>query len=116
MPNQPRPFRIGTRPRWGDTTCGYGVDRVECTQPATVHVMWLDSSATSPTCDEHMAWIAENADVAYEAHAHGGDCGMPGSLWHHPYEDEDEGYCLFPAPDDAALVASEDQPSEVAHA
>lgn len=106
-----KPFRLGEITRWGETTCGFGVDLPMCDKPATVHVMWLESSATSSTCDEHMAFIAKSATFDYETHTFGGDCGMPGSLWHHPYEDEDEGYCHFPAPDDASLVIEEIEPA-----
>lgn len=100
-------FRLGKKAVWGTTTCGFGVDVPACSKPATVHVMWLESLATSPTCDEHLAFIEANATLDYETHTHGPDCGMPGSLWHHPYEDEEEGYCHFPAPDDASLLAEE---------
>lgn len=105
--SESKPFKLGTKPRWGATTCGFGVDRNDCSQPATTHVMWLDTAATSSTCDEHLGYIRDNADLPYETHTFGGDCGMPGSLWHHPYEDEDEGYCIFPAVDDLAHVVAE---------
>lgn len=103
-------FKLGCLPRWGETTCGFGVDVPACAAAATTHVMWLESSATSATCPEHLAYIEANSPLAFETHAHGPNCGMPGSLWHHPYEDEDEGYCLFPAPDDASLLAEEPLP------
>jgi hypothetical protein len=51
--------------------------------------------------------------MPYEEHAFEGDCGMPGTWWHHPYEDEPEGYCFFPALDDASLLAEEPMPAEV---
>lgn len=103
-------FKIGTVSQWGSTTCGFGVDIPACDAPATKHVMWLESMAVSVTCDEHMAFIAENADLAYEVHTFGPDCSMPGALWHHPYEDEEEGWCMFGAPDDASLAVEEIEP------
>lgn len=108
------PFRLGTKERWGDPICGYGLDGDDqCTKVATIHVGWLiEPFATSATCDEHLHFIRNRATHAFETHAMGGDCGMPGALWHHPYEDEDEdeGYCLFPAPDDASLLAEQSEP------
>ena len=100
-------FRLGSKVRWGETTCGFGIDQPACTKAATIHVLWLRDLATSSTCDEHLAFIKKSADLAHETHTFGPECGMPGALWHHPYEDEEEGYCLFPAPDDASLLAEE---------
>lgn len=105
-------FKVGTASRWGETTCGYGLDLPLCHEAATTHVMWLETMACSATCDEHMRFIAENANLDYETHPFGSDCGMPGALWHIPYEDEDEGYCFFPVPDDASLLAEELEPAE----
>lgn len=72
--------------------------------------MWLDTHAVSGTCGEHLVFIAACAQIPYETHPFGGDCSMPGALWHHPYEDEDEGYCFFPALDDASLLTEEPMP------
>lgn len=108
------PLRLGDERTWGETTCSYGLTESECDQPATRHLLWLEDMHTSNTCDEHMAFI-ESRDTSatpYEAHAFGANCGMPGTLWHHPYENEDEGYCLFPAVDDLGLVVEEIEPSE----
>ena len=102
-----RPFKLGTSRPWGKTDCGYGVERDECLKPATTHVLWFASNATSTTCDEHLTFIRTSATEDYETHTFLGDCGMPGTYWHHPYADEDEGYCLFPAVDDAQLFAEE---------
>lgn len=101
------PLRLGESIPSGGTTCGYGLTRSECDQPATHHVLWLADNWTSPTCAEHLAFIRsrDTSERPYEVHTFGGNCGMPGTLWHHPYEDEEEGYCLFPAPDDASLLA-----------
>lgn len=107
-----RPLRLGAERSWGETRCQFGLERPECDQAATHHVMWLEDNHTSATCAEHLDFIRSRAQMPYEVHTHGPDCGMPGSLWHHPYEDEDQGYCLFPAPDDASVVAFESTPME----
>lgn len=106
-------IRLGDERPWGETICGYGLDRPECDQPAAWHVLWLKDNWTSTTCDEHLAFIRsrDTSDTPYEIHSFGPNCGMPGTLWHHPYEDEEEGYCLFPAVDDASLLAEEDVPA-----
>ena len=39
------------------------------------------------------------------------NCGMPGAMWRFPYEDEGEGYCYFPAVDDASLIVEETVPA-----
>lgn len=109
-----RKFRLGTVEQWGSQTCGYGLDPdPQCTKPATVHVMFFPGLMVSLTCDEHLAFIERNAGMEFETHTVGANCSMPGSLWHHPYEDEDEGYCLFPAPDDASLLIEEPVPAVV---
>lgn len=107
------PLRLGEERPWGETTCGFGLERPSCDQPATWHVMWLVDNWTSNTCDEHMAYIRsrDTSSTPYEVHTFGPNCGMPGTLWHHPYDDEEEGYCLFPAVDDASLLAEEDVPA-----
>lgn len=112
MGEERRPFRLGTVERWGDPVCGFGLEGDEqCSTRGTIHVGWLiEPLATSVTCDEHLAFIEANAPHAYETHAIGGDCAMPGALWHHPYEDEAEGYCIFPALDDASLLTDEVEP------
>lgn len=109
-------FRLGTEELWGDTTCGYGLDGdPKCTKPATVHVGWLNEPfRVSATCDEHLAFIEANAREPYETHTFGGDCSMPGALWHFPYDDEEEGYCIFPAMDDASLLVEESEPARLA--
>lgn len=115
MSDDKKPLKLGSERPWGETVCGFGLERNECAQPATVHVCWLESMHTSTTCDEHMDYIRETATIPYETHTFAGDCGMPGTLWHHPYEDEDEGYCLFPAVDDAALLVEEVEPAHADH-
>lgn len=107
------PLRLGEGRPWGETTCGFGLERPECDRPATWHVLWLVENWTSNTCDEHLAYIRnrDTSSTPYEVHTFGANCGMPGTLWHHPYEDEEEGYCLFPAVDDASLLAEEDVPA-----
>lgn len=69
---------------------------------------------TATACAEHASFLRETTAVEVEEHTFAGDCGMPGTLWHHPYEDEPEGYCVFPAPDDAAVVVEECEPLTVA--
>ncbi|WP_293785014.1 hypothetical protein [uncultured Aeromicrobium sp.] len=101
------PLKFGKNARWGDATCMFGVDAPACDRPATTHILWFPELHTSATCDEHLAWLDTRECPEYETHPHGGDCGMPGSLWHHPYEDEEHGYCVFPAPDDASFLAEE---------
>lgn len=113
MPEQKPPLKLGSVLRWGETTCGFGVDTPACDRPATTHIMWLPSRATSSACDEHMAWLATRECPEHETHPIGDDCNMPGSLWHHPYEDEEHGYCLFPAPDDASALAEQPEPAAV---
>jgi hypothetical protein len=110
-----KPIRLGPERSWGDTTCGYGLGEPECGKPATRHIMWLNDFALSAACDEHIKVIhsRDTSAMPYEEHAFEGDCGMPGTWWHHPYEDEPEGYCFFPALDDASLLAEEPMPAEV---
>lgn len=99
-------IRTGGERPYGLTTCGYGLtDQRECGQPATIHICWLGTNATSTSCDQHFAEVRDRgAAEPYEHHTFKGDCGMPGTLWHTPYEDELEGYCLFPAADDASAL------------
>lgn len=101
-------LKFGTKARWGEATCGYGIDEHHCDKPAVWHLLWLDSNAVSNTCEEHLAFIDSRPNPGYDRHAFGANCGMPGVLWHFPYEDEDEGYCLFPANDDASAMAEVD--------
>lgn len=115
MPER-KPLRLGKERSWGETTCQFGVDAPECDAPATRHFMWLmDGGSTSAACDDHAAYIhsRDTSDNPFDEHAHGHDCGMPGSMWRFPYEDEDEGYCFIPAPDDASLLAEELEPSVI---
>lgn len=107
------PLRLGTTRTWGGTVCTFGLTEPECDKPATRHFMWMTDNSTSPACDEHAAYIhsRDTRETPYDEHAHGPDCGMPGSMWRFPYEDEAEGYCFFPAPDDAALLAKESIPA-----
>ncbi len=105
-----REVRGDPRP-WGETTCGYGKTVPQCDAPATRHFAWLDTMVIAGACDEHATFLRETSLVEMEEHTFGGDCGMPGALWHHPYEDEPEGYCVFPAPDDAALLVEEFEPT-----
>lgn len=104
-------MRFRDRLTWGETNCGYGrTAEVGCTEPATRHFMWLDDNSTAAACDEHAEFIRTTSSVEFDEHPHGGDCGMPGALWHFPYEDEPEGYCVFPAVDDASLLTEEPEP------
>lgn len=107
------PLRLGVECSWGETTCQFGLTEPRCDKPATRHFMWLEGNATSAACDEHAAYIhsRDTSKVPYDEHAHGPDCGMPGSLWRFAYEDEDEGYCFFPPVDDASLLAEELEPA-----
>lgn len=108
------PLKLGAERAWGETTCSYGLtEDAECSKPAVWHLMWLESIHTSNTCDEHLAYIDSKPHPEYERHTFAGNCGMPGTLWHHPYEDEPEGYCLFPAVDDLSVLAEVDTPTEV---
>jgi hypothetical protein len=105
-----RDVRGDERP-WGETTCGYGKHEPDCIAPATRHFVWLDNMYTTMACDEHAEWLRDHSAHEWDEHAFGGDCGMPGALWHFAYEDEDEGYCVFPAPDDASLLTEEPEPA-----
>lgn len=109
MTEKRKPLRLGDERPWGETTCGYGLTESECDKPATRHFLWLNDRAMSAACDEHAAFIhgRDTTATPFDEHAHGGDCGMPGSHWRFPYEDEDEGYCFFPSPGDASLLAEE---------
>jgi len=104
------PLKLGTERSWGETTCGYGLTEAECSKPAAWHLLWLAENFMSNTCDEHLAFIDSKPHPEYERHTFAGNCGMPGTLWHHPYEDEPEGYCLFPAVDDLSVLAEADEP------
>jgi hypothetical protein len=99
-----RDLRGDDRP-WGETTCAYGLTEPECTDAATRHFLWLVDLSISAACDKHAQFIRDNSSIAYEEHTFGGDCGMPGAIWQHPFINDDEGYCAFPAPDDASLLA-----------
>lgn len=114
--NDQKPLRLGDLRSWGETTCHFGLTKPECDAPATRHFMWLTDNATSAACDAHAAYIhaRDTSATPFDEHAHGPNCGMPGAHWRFPYTDEDEGYCFFPAPDDASLLAEE--PVPVAHA
>ncbi len=89
---------------WGETTCGYGIDSSECKLPAVRHFMWMDHFHTAEACEKHVDFLRSTSIVEMEEHTFGSDCSMPGSLWHHPYEDETEGYCIFPALDNASVL------------
>jgi hypothetical protein len=116
MTEKREPLQLGTKLAWGETTCGFGLTEPECDKPATRHFMWLIDRSTSPACDEHAALVHARDTTAtpFDEHAHGSDCGMPGSHWRFPYEDEDEGYCFFPAVDDASLLMEKPEPVLVA--
>lgn len=107
------PLRLGDMRTWGETTCQFGLTTPRCDRPATRHFMWLTDNHTSGACNEHAAYIhsRDTSATPFDEHTHGPDCGMPGSMWRFPYEDEDEGYCYFPAVDDASLVAEESLPA-----
>lgn len=109
-----KPLQLGGPRTWGETTCQFGLTRPECDAPATRHFMWLADNSTSASCDVHAAYIHSRDTTAtpFDEHAHGPNCGMPGSMWRFPYEDEAEGYCFFPAPDDASLLAEEPLPAK----
>ena len=106
------PLRLGDLRSWGETTCQFGLERPACDRAATRHFMWLTDSSTSAACDEHAAYIhsRDTTETPFDEHAHGPNCGMPGSMWRFPYEDQTEGYCFFPAPDDLSLLAEEIEP------
>ncbi len=103
------PLKIGDQRTWGETTCQFGLTLPQCHEPATRHFMWLMDNSTSGACDEHAAYIhaKDTTQTPYDEHTHGPECGMPGAMWRFPYEDQDEGYCFFPAVDDASLLAEE---------
>jgi hypothetical protein len=103
-----KPLRFGGDLGFGGTTCGYGVDTPACHKPAVWHLYWLESNSTSPTCDEHLAFINSRSHPDYDIHTHGPNCGMPGVHWQFPYEDQKEGYCFFPANDDASALMAEE--------
>ncbi|WP_032375998.1 hypothetical protein [Rhodococcoides fascians] len=105
MPESDEPLRLGSKPRWGETTCGYGIDEPVCNKRAVWHLLWLESTFVSSTCDEHLAFVNSRPHPDYDIHTFSANCSMPGVLWHFPYEDEPEGYCLFPANDDASAMA-----------
>lgn len=110
MSTKPEPLRLGEeRVQDGEATCQFGLTSPECDRPATRHFMWLTDKSTSAACDKHAALIhsRDTSRTPFDEHAHSSDCGMPGALWHHPYEDEDEGYCFFPMVDDASLLVEE---------
>lgn len=102
-------LKLGTRSRAGEQTCGYGVDDDLCSAPAKHHVLFYGSNQNCMACEEHMRFIQSvTTQNSFEIHGFGSNCGMPGALWHHPYEDEKEGYCFFPSNDDiSALEYSE---------
>lgn len=101
------PLLFGTETRFGETTCSYGFEGRCCTKPACWHLFWLDGDdKTSATCDEHLDFIQTRAHPEFDRHTFGANCSMPGTLWHFPYEDEAEGYCLFPANDDASALTA----------
>lgn len=104
MPESEPPLRLGSRQRWGETNCGYGVDQPACENPAVWHLLWLDSNNVSATCEQHLAFINSRQHPEYDRHTFGPNCNMPGVLWQFPFEDENEGYCVFPANDDASAM------------
>ncbi len=96
---------VRTIPRpWGETTCAYGKVSSECDLSATRHFMWLDDYHVTGACDKHADFLRSTSIIEMEEHTFGANCSMPGALWQHPYEDETEGYCVFPAPDDASVL------------
>lgn len=100
-------LKFGRVRRGGETTCGFGVDRHDCANPAVWHLLFTDGSGTNcMTCAEHLDFINSRPRPGYDIHAFGPDCGMPGALWHYPYKDEPEGYCFFPANEDASAMES----------
>lgn len=105
----PKKLRLGAKRTWGETTCQFGLTVPKCGEAATRHFMWLTDNSTSVACDEHTDLIhsRDTSETPFDEHAHGPNCGMPGSMWQFPYEDQDEGYCFFPAPDDASLLTEE---------
>ena len=109
------PLKLGSERSWGETTCHFGVAEPMCTAPATRHFMWLMDNSTSAACNEHAAYIhsRDTSATPFDEHAHGPNCGMPGTMWRFPYEDEDEGYCFFEAPDDTSARALKSMPESV---
>jgi len=105
-------LQLGGERSWGETTCQFGLNEPQCHEPATRHFMWLEDNGTSAACDIHAAYIHSRDTTAhpFDEHAHGPNCGMPGSMWQFPYEDQDEGYCFFPSLDDASLLVEESIP------
>lgn len=91
----------------GEGLCLYGKSKSECSKLATRHFMWLDTKHITNACDEHAEWLRTHSINEMEEHRFGDDCGMPGALWHHPYEDEEDGYCFFPMVDDASILSEE---------
>lgn len=102
----PEPLRLGDTRPWGETTCQFGLTAPECDQPATRHFMWLTDNTTSAACDDHAAYIhsRDTSATPFDEHTHAPTCGMPGTLWRFPYEDQAEGYCFVPGPDDASTL------------
>lgn len=109
-------LRVGAEQPYGETTCGYGLDRALCSAPAIWHIFWLGGDFdghTSSTCAEHLEYINSRSHPAYDIHTHGPNCGMPGTHWQFPYKDQDEGYCFFPANDDMSAIEVADVPTIV---
>lgn len=97
-----------TRPL-GSKTCGFEGPG-GCTSDATRHFMRIIDGVSLAACDDHSTYIRSKQDAfeQWDEHTFSPECGMPGTLWRFPYEDEEEGYCFFPAPDDASAVAAVD--------
>ena len=109
-----KPLIIGPERTWGETTCHFGlVASGQCNKQATRHFLWLNDNTISNACDEHAAYIhsRDTTSTPFDEHAFGPECGMPGAHWRIPYEDQPEGYCFFPAPDDASLLAEQVEPN-----
>lgn len=104
--NDKPPLELGADAPWGSTTCAFGLDKPRCDAQATRHFLWLEDLTMSNSCDIHATYIhsRDTSKTPFDEHAFGPNCCMPGAMWHHPYEDEKEGYCFFPAPDDISAA------------
>jgi hypothetical protein len=106
----PEPLRLGDEAPWGMPRCNFGLKHPVCDKPATRHFMWLLDQSTSGACDEHAAYIhsRDTSQTPFDEHAHGPNCGMPGTMWRFPDKAGEEGYCFFPALDDVSILVEEE--------